>query len=207
MRSRRTRRDQDYRGERDAPDFSRLVYQARRKSPGALEVLQDAIWTYFPKQLEAAVAKAQKTVTPPALVIFDSAIARRRFMHPSRRSRPTSKKGPLQLESPFIVLPNYYGETVRVIRPTEIVIWSTQGGMGPAHPRIRSTARLREERRTTQRYADLALVRGVAEEIDEAIKVTLDGDEIVLRAHGVTERYDTPEAAIGALRASWSPEA
>lgn len=56
---------------------------------------------------------------------------------------------------------------------------------------------------TTQRYVDLRTVRGVAEEIDTEISVDLDGDEIVISGHGVTERYDTAEDAIHALRASW----
>ena len=54
----------------------------------------------------------------------------------------------------------------------------------------------------TQRVLDRELVASAAAEIDSEIEVTLEGSEIVLRAHGVTERYDSPEEAIAGL-ASW----
>lgn len=46
----------------------------------------------------------------------------------------------------------------------------------------------------------------VAAWIDSEIEVTTEGKEIVLRAHGVEERYRSPEDAIAGLRASWQPE-
>lgn len=52
-------RDKDYRGTPSTVDWSRLAYMVRRRRPGALEVLQDAIETYFPKQFKRAQANAK----------------------------------------------------------------------------------------------------------------------------------------------------
>ena len=56
-----------------------------------------------------------------------------------------------------------------------------------------------------QQYINLHVVRDFAHAIDPAIDVTLEEDEMVLRAHGVEERYpsDNDDDAIAALRASW----
>jgi hypothetical protein len=99
------RRDQDYRGQKTTVDWSRLVYMARRNRPGAMEVLQDAVLTYFPKQFGKAQVEARrrskriKNQTPRHLqgtreeetwkqnvyVLFKPRIARRRFE--SRKTR------------------------------------------------------------------------------------------------------------------------
>ena len=57
-----------------------------------------------------------------------------------------------------------------------------------------------------QRQIDRLTVAELAAEIDDAISVRLEGDVIVLRGHGVTERYGTVEEACAALRASWAPD-
>ena len=56
---------------------------------------------------------------------------------------------------------------------------------------------------STQRWADLDLVAGVAADLDDGIAVTLESNEIVIRKGRVEERYDTAEEAIAGLRASW----
>ena len=50
---------------------------------------------------------------------------------------------------------------------------------------------------------DLHTVRGLAEDYELVESVRLEGDELVVRGHGVTERFDSVEEACSAIRASW----
>jgi predicted NAD/FAD-binding protein len=50
---------------------------------------------------------------------------------------------------------------------------------------------------------DLHTVRGLAEDYERVESVRLEDGEIVVRGHGVTERFDTAEEACSAIRASW----
>jgi hypothetical protein len=50
---------------------------------------------------------------------------------------------------------------------------------------------------------DLQTVRGLAEDYELVESVRLEGDEIVVRGHGVTERFGSAEEACSAIRASW----
>lgn len=52
-------RDKDYRGKPSSVDWGKLGYAARMRRPGALEVLQDAIMTWFPQQFKKAQTKAR----------------------------------------------------------------------------------------------------------------------------------------------------
>lgn len=109
------RRDEDYRGRTPPADFSRFVYDVRRGRPGALEVLQDVIEEWFPKQFEEARedafarqqrSKATATPSPRSgrrvgvdfVVLFDGRAARRRF---ARSQDPRSQKirPPFELRS------------------------------------------------------------------------------------------------------------
>jgi hypothetical protein len=90
MKITRRRRDKDYRGTRTSVDWSKLVHQVRRKKPGSLEVLQDAINTYFPQQFDDAKQDARRASRMnrgmTVLVGFDGRIARLRF-------KPIESKG------------------------------------------------------------------------------------------------------------------
>ena len=75
-------RDKDYRGQRAPIDFARAVHQVRMGRPGALEVLQDVLLMYFPRQLAESieVARHHANVTDDVwLVGFDARRARNRF--------------------------------------------------------------------------------------------------------------------------------
>jgi hypothetical protein len=50
---------------------------------------------------------------------------------------------------------------------------------------------------------DLQTVRGLAEEYELVESVRLEDGEIVVRGHGVTERFASAEEACSAIRASW----
>lgn len=77
------RRDNDYRGTKLPVDWAHLVYRVRRKQPGALEVLQDAIEEWFPKQFALAKQDAQhlnSVSNNNYAVTFDARLARQRFL-------------------------------------------------------------------------------------------------------------------------------
>lgn len=85
-------RDADYRGQPTTIDWSRLVHNTRLNKPGALEVLQDAILTWFPEQFKVAQKHAKhiasnfpKHVYGTIVVGFMADVARQRFKAPHPR--------------------------------------------------------------------------------------------------------------------------
>ena len=78
-------RDKDYRGQPVPFDFARAVFEVRRQRPGALEVLQDGIEEWFPRQYADAVAEAAhdcEETGMPWVVLFNARVARGRFRRP-----------------------------------------------------------------------------------------------------------------------------
>jgi len=133
-------RDADYRGRPSSIDWSRLVHETRLRKPGALEVLQDAILTWFPEQFREAQQGARSLAASygknrpdrPVAVGFMAHVARRRFEATPAAGRPI-KQGPLT--SPFILR---YVEDLRTSKPEPKVafVWSTRGGgKGGMRPR------------------------------------------------------------------------
>ena len=140
-------RDKDYRGQFTTVDWSRLMYLARRRRPGALEVLQDAIETYFPRQFKAAKDRARRKskgykskgygtskVYPPQefYVLFDSSIARRRF-RPKALKRKRYKgrnQSSIVNRSPVFEQPaKFYPHSPSTSEfGTDVVVWSTKSG-------------------------------------------------------------------------------
>jgi len=140
----RQRRDADYRGQKTSVEWSKLVYQARRGRPGALEVLQDAIFMYFPKQFGRAQAEARRRV----YVTFSGRTARRRFELSRKRNvrlawsaYPASahKVKPRLLanlpnprSSPFRVMTQFRYEedkTFPEFIAENAIVWSTKHGL------------------------------------------------------------------------------
>lgn len=118
------RGDADYRGQSSSVDWTKLVHTSRMGKPGALEVLQDAIEIWFPKQFKRAQAMARhdaKQSGREVYVLFSGRIARRRFLaaRPSRlkhpRTAPFSQANHLLLKE--------YG-----VPPAEVVVYSTKTG-------------------------------------------------------------------------------
>lgn len=89
----RRSRDADYRGVKSTVDWSKLVHMTQMRKEGALEVLQDAIETWFPKQFKRAQTNALarlKYVRAKGAVIyvvFNGRTARRRFELPRKRTK------------------------------------------------------------------------------------------------------------------------
>jgi len=115
-------RDADYRGQSSSVDWTKLVHMSRMGKPGALEVLQDVIEIYFPKQFKRAQAMARhdaKESGREIYVLFSGRIARRRFLarpslkHP--RTAPFSQANHLLLKE--------YG-----VPPADVVVYSTKTG-------------------------------------------------------------------------------
>lgn len=133
------RRDEDYRGRPTSVDWSKLAYMARRRQAGALEVLQDAIETYFPKQFKRAQAEARQAKRrrwtfareprhpEEVFVVFDSRTARRRF-----ESKPTTRRRPFShlkhpRAAPFFTLLHSDLSSKEPMTPS-VVVWSTETG-------------------------------------------------------------------------------
>lgn len=147
-------RDVDYRGKSTTVDWSKLAYLARRKKPGALEVLQDAIELYFPKQFKKAQAEARRESKDlrgeEVYVNFDGRVARRRFeprkthkrtvwttgargTHAKTQRAYVTLKHPMA--TPFSIMTRgeyleYENETRLGHRPPPVdtIVWSTVAG-------------------------------------------------------------------------------
>ncbi len=122
-RPRRPRRDLDYRGQKPPADFSRFVYEVRRGKPGSLEVLQDLLETYFPKQFQAAKDEAVSLHNSniPMVVTFNSRLARQRFMS-------WKKAVSLKDYTPFDTV-SYRFITINGYLPAHTaVVWSSKTG-------------------------------------------------------------------------------
>jgi hypothetical protein len=116
----RPRRDEDYRGQKRPVDFSKFVYEVRRGKPGALEVLQDALNTYFPKQFQ----KAQEEATPsskqhPNVVLFNARVARYRFMS-YKDVRSLKGESPFRTVSYGFIVQNGY------LPANTAIVWSSK---------------------------------------------------------------------------------
>lgn len=113
-------RDKDYRGQ-DVPfDFSRAVYEVRRKRPGALAVLLDGLEEQFPRQLASATGEAMDhwdKTGMPWVVVFNARVARARY-RPWRDARSTTR-------TPFDIHP-----AAAIVRngmpPYSAVVWPNE---------------------------------------------------------------------------------
>lgn len=138
-------RDQDYRGQPSPVNWSRLVYLAQRRKPGALEVLQDAIEIYFPKQFKAEQAKARRYARQgggEVYLVLSGRTARRRFEPAGKRRRGGTRallRHPRAI--PFFglsrkdYLDDYYGpgggprrHMKAQFQASNVIVWSTRTG-------------------------------------------------------------------------------
>lgn len=166
--TRTARRDADYRGRGALVDWGRLVHNVRTRKTGALEVLQDAINEYFPRQFRSAQAEAQRRAgrsliydaAPTAFWVgFDARRARQRFL-PRTNMNATD-----ETSSPFFVRES---RNVRTSQPAAqsayVYVVDTRARLGrrlalsrPAElaegsPRFKTTTREAEQQALRPRY-------------------------------------------------------
>lgn len=143
------RRDQDYRGQKPPADFAKLVYMVRRGKPGALEVLQDVIETWFPKQYRQAKEDALvrsaavmtdrggKLTAQETVVVFNARTARFRFL---RWQDPRSESN---VVSPFRIFVAGGLARTGYLDPYTVPVWSTRPGHRPTEKLRRLSRRRR----------------------------------------------------------------
>ena len=148
---RKRRRDQDYRGTRTTVDWTRLVHMARLGKPGAVEVLQDAIQQYFPRQLEREIDHAEsmaRSRRKEYVIVFNPYVARARF-RPVNDPRSESSSRPFGVFS-LMDLEEFHRQRPG-LGPRELpfhlspqrtaVIWSSRTGSDVSNPVIRRIQR------------------------------------------------------------------
>lgn len=135
-------RDLDYRGQKPPADFSRFVYEVRRGKPGALEVLQDVIETYFPKQFADAKYEAKYYLGGKKgiefVVLFNGRTARQRFMSWEEARSLTKSTSPFYNRNAAQLVRNGY------LPKYEAIVWSTRTGNRISNKLRRLSRRRRE---------------------------------------------------------------